>query len=142
MGRLRGRNHTFPAAGGVRGAAPVTFGYAPIDAQHITVDDMNGPHYYLLRLIVSFASRDTEVLWETGRSRKFPASIRQAAGKKLAILDAAVDLSELLVPPGNRLERLRGDRGGQYSIRINDQYRICFVWRNQNAHLVEILDYH
>lgn len=94
----------------------------------------------MLKLIVSF-DRETETLWETGRSRRFPASIRQTAGKNLAILDAAVNLSELLVPPGNRLERLRGDRAGQYSIRINNQYRICFVWRNQNAHLVEIVDY-
>jgi len=93
-------------------------------------------------LIVSFSDRDTEILWETGKSRRLSAALRQVAGKKLAILDAAVSLSELLVPPGNRLERLRGDRAGQYSIRINDQYRICYVWRNSNAHAVEIVDYH
>jgi proteic killer suppression protein len=93
-------------------------------------------------LIVSFADRDTESLWETGKSRRFPASIRQVAGKKLAILDAAGSLSELLVPPGNRLERLKGNRAGQHSIRINDQYRICFVWKGNDAHDVQIVDYH
>jgi proteic killer suppression protein len=93
-------------------------------------------------LIVSFRDRDTELLWETGRSRRIPASIREVAGRKLAILDAAVDLSELLSPPGNRQEKLKGKRTGQYSIRINDQYRICFVWKGSDAHQVEIVDYH
>jgi len=64
------------------------------------------------------------------------------AGKKLAILDAAGSLSELLVPPGNRLEKLKGNRTGQHSIRINDQYRICFVWKGNDAHDVQIVDYH
>jgi toxin HigB-1 len=93
-------------------------------------------------LIVNFADRDTESLWETGKSRRFPASIRQVAGKKLAILDAAGSLSELLAPPGNRLEKLKGNRAGQHSIRINDQYRICFVWKGSDAHDVQIVDYH
>jgi proteic killer suppression protein len=93
-------------------------------------------------LIVNFADRDTENLWETGKSRRFPASIREVAGKKLAILDAAGSLSELLVPPGNRLEKLKGNRTGQHSIRINDQYRICFVWKGNDAHDVQIVDYH
>jgi toxin HigB-1 len=93
-------------------------------------------------LIVNFADRDTESLWETGRSRRFPASIRQVAGKKLAILDAAGSLSELLTPPGNRLEKLKGNRAGQHSIRINDQYRICFVWKGNDAFDVQIVDYH
>ena len=93
-------------------------------------------------MIISFRDRDTELLWETGRSRKFPASLRLSAGKKLAILDAATELNELLAPPGNRLEKLKGDRSGQHSIRINDQYRICFVWKDGNACEVEIADYH
>ena len=93
-------------------------------------------------MIISFRDRDTELLWETGRSRKFPASLRLSAGKKLAILDAATELNELLAPPGNRLEKLKGDRAGQHSIRINDQYRICFVWKDGNACEVEIADYH
>jgi toxin HigB-1 len=93
-------------------------------------------------LIVNFKDRETEILWETGKSRRLPASIRNVAGKKLAILDAAVELLELLAPPGNRLEKLTGSRAGQYSIRVNDQYRVCFVWKNGNAHDVEIVDYH
>lgn len=93
-------------------------------------------------MIVDFKDRDTEILWETGKSRRIPASIRFVAGKKLAIQDAAIDVSELLVPPGNRLEKLKGDREGQYSIRINDQYRICFVLKDNNAYQVEIVDYH
>ena len=93
-------------------------------------------------MIVSFKDRETEILWETGKSRRLPASIRNVAGKKLAILDAAVELLELLAPPGNRLEKLTGSRAGQYSIRVNDQYRVCFVWKNGNAHDVEIVDYH
>ena len=93
-------------------------------------------------MIVNFKDREAERLWETGKSRRFPASLRQVAGKKLAILDAAVELRELLSPPGNRLEKLAGDRAGQHSIRINDQFRICFVWKNGNAHDVEIVDYH
>ena len=93
-------------------------------------------------MIVNFKDRETEILWETGKSRRLPASIRNVAGKKLAILDAAVELLELLAPPGNRLEKLTGSRAGQYSIRVNDQYRVCFVWKNGNAHDVEIVDYH
>jgi proteic killer suppression protein len=93
-------------------------------------------------VIVSCRDRETEALWETGKSRKLPASIRNTANKKLAMLDAATELSELLVPPGNKLEKLKGDREGQYSIRMNDQYRICFLWKENNAHEVEIVDYH
>jgi proteic killer suppression protein len=93
-------------------------------------------------LIVKFKDRETGILWETGKSRRLPASIRNAAGKKLAILDAAVELLELLAPPGNRLEKLTGSRAAQHSIRVNDQYRICFIWKNGNAHDVEIVDYH
>lgn len=93
-------------------------------------------------MIITFKDRDTELLWETGKTRRFPASLRQSAGKKLAILDAAGELNELLAPPGNRLEKLKGSRSGQHSIRVNDQYRICFVWKDGNAYDVEIVDYH
>jgi toxin HigB-1 len=93
-------------------------------------------------LIIGFQDRETELLWETGRSRRFPASLRQVAGKQLAILDAAGELAELTAPPGNRLEKLRGKRAPQYSIRINDQYRLCFAWKDGNAYDVEIVDYH
>lgn len=83
-----------------------------------------------------------ELLFETGKSRKIPANLRSVAARKLFILDSAVRLEVLRAPPGNRLEVLRGDREGQCSIRINDQYRICFVWREADAYDVEIVDYH
>jgi len=81
-------------------------------------------------------------MWETGKCRKFPPSVHKSANYKLAILDAATEISELLLPPGNKLEMLRGGRKGQHSIRINDQFRICFVWLHGNAYNVEIIDYH
>jgi proteic killer suppression protein len=93
-------------------------------------------------VIVSFRDADTRLLWETGKSRRIPAAIRISSWKKLAILNAAVALNNLTVPPGNRLEALKRDRKGQHSIRVNDQYRVCFVWRDGNAHDVEITDYH
>ena len=93
-------------------------------------------------MILSFRDADTELLWEAGKSRRIPASIRGTAWKKLAILNAAVELSNLRVPPGNRLESLTKDRKGQHSIRVNDQYRICFRWLDGNAHDVEIVDCH
>lgn len=93
-------------------------------------------------MILSFRDSDTELLWNTGKSRRIPASLRNTAWKRLAILNAAVELENLKVPPGNRLETLKGDRKGQYSIRVNDQFRICFEWRDKGAHNVEIVDYH
>jgi toxin HigB-1 len=93
-------------------------------------------------MIVSFRDADTELLWESGTSRRIPADIRRSAWKKLAILNAAVELGNLRVPPGNRLEALAKDRKGQHSIRVNDQYRVCFRWLDGNAHDVEIVDYH
>lgn len=79
---------------------------------------------------------------ERRTSAALPASLRKPALKKLQMLNAAGVPGDLAVPPGNRLERLRGDREGQHSIRINDQYRICFVWRDGNAYDVEVTDYH
>ena len=76
------------------------------------------------------------------RSRKLPPEVQMRAYRKLLILDAADRLDDLRIPPGNRLERLAGDRAGQHSIRVNDQWRICFLWRNGDAHNVEIFDYH
>jgi proteic killer suppression protein len=93
-------------------------------------------------MIVSFRDKETERLWQSGRSRRLPANLRLRAFKKLAILNAAVTLDNLKVPPGNQLEALRGNRAGQHSIRINDQYRVCFVWQDGNAFEVEIADYH
>jgi proteic killer suppression protein len=93
-------------------------------------------------MIVSFSGPDTKLLWETGKSRRIPANIRRSAWKKLAILNAAVELANLNVPPGNRLEALTKDRKGQHSIRINDQYRVCFRWHEGSAHDVEVVDHH
>jgi proteic killer suppression protein len=93
-------------------------------------------------VIVGFRDTDTELLWQAGKSRRIPASIRRTAWKKLAILNAALELTNLTVPPGNRLEALAKDRKGQHSIRVNDQYRVCFRWEAGNAHDVEIVDYH
>jgi len=93
-------------------------------------------------MIASFRDKETERLWQSGRSRDLPPDLRRRAFIKLAVLNAAVTLENLRVPPGNRLEALRGDRAGEHSIRINDQYRVCFVWRDGNAFDVEIVDYH
>jgi len=93
-------------------------------------------------MIASFRDRDTEDLWRTGRCWRLPADLQRRLFKKLAILNAAIALQNLAVPPGNNLEALRGDRAGQHSIRVNDQYRVCFTWRAGNAFDVEIVDYH
>lgn len=93
-------------------------------------------------MIRSFKDADTSLLWETGKSKRIPANIRMTALKKLRILHRVVKLDELTIPPGNRLEALKRDRKGQHSIRINDQFRICFVWRERDACEVEIVDYH
>lgn len=93
-------------------------------------------------MIKTFRDADTERLWREERSRRIPATLLRAAFKKLQMLNAAGVLSDLLIPPGNRLERLQGDREGQHSICINVQYRVCFVWRDGNAYDVEITDYH
>jgi proteic killer suppression protein len=93
-------------------------------------------------VIASFRDTDTHLLWNTGKSRRIPANLRTLAWKKLAILNAAVELENLKVPPCNKPNALKMDRKGQHIIRVNDQFRVCFVWRNKNAHNVEIVDYH
>lgn len=92
-------------------------------------------------MILSFRCDDTQALFETGKPRRFSA-IAVVAARKLGHLGAAYELRDLRSPPGNRLEALKGDRIGQHSIRINDQFRICFVWNGQHAEQVEIVDYH
>lgn len=92
-------------------------------------------------MIRSFRCRETQKLFETGRSRRF-SSFRAVAERKLAQLDAAETLEFLRSPPGNRLEALKGDRKGCYSIRLNDQFRLCFRWTSDGAEDVEIVDYH
>jgi len=86
--------------------------------------------------------KQTEAFWREGRSRRIPPDIRERAMAKLQYLHAAKKIDDLRLPPANRLEPLKGDRKGQYSIRINDQYRICFRWDGIDAHDVEITDYH
>lgn len=92
-------------------------------------------------MIVSFKCSDTAKLFQTGKSRRF-ANIRGVAERKLQQMDSAVTLAFLRSPPGNRLEALTGDRAGQYSIRINEQWRVCFVWSEKGPQGVEIVDYH
>ena len=90
----------------------------------------------------SFRDKDTEAIWHRRRSRKLDPPLQRAAWRKLAMLDAAETLTDLRVPPGNRLEMLKADRIGQHSIRINDQWRICFLWKADGPYEVEITDYH
>lgn len=93
-------------------------------------------------MIRSFRCKETEKIYHEQVSRKLPQEIQQVALRKLTVLSAAKDLDDLRIPPGNRLEVLKGDRAGQHSIRINNRWRICFVWRAHEAHDVEIVDYH
>jgi proteic killer suppression protein len=93
-------------------------------------------------VIKSFADRDTEKLWMTGRTRHLPGDLGQRALVKLQLIDAAVELAFLKLPPGNRLEALKRNRRGRYFIRINDQWRMCFRWSGTDAEQVEIVDYH
>ena len=92
-------------------------------------------------MIRSFRDKKTERLF-AGESVKEFSGIRNVAERKLTMLDSAADLKDLLAPPGNRLEKLKGDHAGQHSIRINDQWRLCFIWRADGPHEVEITDYH
>ncbi|MBE3112144.1 MAG: type II toxin-antitoxin system RelE/ParE family toxin [Acidobacteria bacterium] len=93
-------------------------------------------------MIVSFSDKETERIWLGLPSRRLPPALLRSARRKLLILHAAVSLVDLKVPPGNRLHALSGDRKGEYAISINDQWRICFEWRDGNAYRVEIADYH
>jgi proteic killer suppression protein len=95
-------------------------------------------------MIASFKDADTKLLYETGKSRRIPAIIRRATItiRKLVMLDKVQKLEYLRIPPANHLEALTGDRAGQDSIRINDQFRLCFIWREGDAYDVEIVDYH
>jgi toxin HigB-1 len=93
-------------------------------------------------VIRNFKDKETQRVFERQRSKKLPSDIQQVALRKLRMLNRAETLQDLRVPPANRLERLVGDREGQYSIRVNDQWRICFEWQNGEAWDVEIVDYH
>jgi proteic killer suppression protein len=93
-------------------------------------------------VIRSFADSETELIWSGRRSRRLPPDIQGVALRKLRMLNQAKQLSDLRVPPGNRLELLKGNRAGQHSIRINEQWRICFVWHSGGPANVTIVDYH
>jgi proteic killer suppression protein len=93
-------------------------------------------------MIKSFRDRETEKIWNQEMSRKLPENIQQVALRKLFMLSRSKVLEDLKVPPGNQLEKLKRDRDGQYSIRINDQWRICFEWIDGESYNVEIVDYH
>lgn len=93
-------------------------------------------------MIKSFADRETEKVFNREFSKKLPPDIQPAARRKLEVLNAAETLQDLRIPPSNHLEKLSGKRKGQHSIRINDRWRICFVWKNAEAYQVEIVDYH
>ena len=93
-------------------------------------------------MIRSFAGHETELVRQGIRSKRLPPDVQRLGLRKLQMLEAAERVDDLRVPPGNRLEALKGNRSGQWSIRINDQWRICFRWVNDNAEDVEIVDYH
>ena len=93
-------------------------------------------------MIQTFKCKETEKIWNQEYSKKFSDDIQRIALRKLFMIQRAKELKDLLAPPANRLEKLKGDRKDQYSIRINNQYRICFQWEDSNAYNVEIVDYH
>jgi toxin HigB-1 len=93
-------------------------------------------------VIRNFIDKEAEKIWSGTSSRRLPADIQNVARRKLRMLNNAVNVDDLRIPPANRLEALKGNRKGQYSIRINDQWRICFRWSHGDAHDVEIVDYH
>ena len=93
-------------------------------------------------MIRSFRDKETEKIFDREYSKRFPQVVQSMMYRKLLLLHAAIDLNDLRIPPGNRLEKLKGNRDGQYSIRINDQWRICFIWDHGQVIHVEIVDYH
>ena len=108
----------------------------------MALDANSALRYYPYNMIRSFRDEETERVFRRERSRNLPPDLQRTALRKLVIIDAADSLMDLRSPPGNRLELLLGTRAGQYSIRVNDQWRICFRWANGDAEDVEITDYH
>lgn len=100
---------------------------------------LNGYYFHMIK---TFKDKETEKVFLGQRSRKLPSDILRIAERKLIMIHRAVTLNDLRVPPANRLEALKGDRRGQHSIRINDQWRVCFKWREDGIYDVEIIDYH
>ena len=115
--------------------------YADSLATLLAIDTNSASHYHII-VIRSYRDRDTLAVAERRRVNKFPHNIQRRAQRKLMILNNASSINDLRTPPGNRLELLSGERIGQHSIRINDRWRICFVWSEGNAYQVEIVDYH
>ncbi len=97
---------------------------------------------YYCTVIVSFKSKEAELIWNGSFSKKLPSQIQDIARRKLRMLNNSFTINDLKIPPSNHLEQLKGDRKGEYSIRINDQWRICFEWNNGNVRNVDIIDYH
>ena len=93
-------------------------------------------------MIQSFKCKETEKIFDLEHSKKFPAALQQLFLRKLRMLNRSISLNDLRIPPANRLEKLKGDRSGRYSIRINEKWRVCFKWQDSNAYEVEIVDYH
>jgi proteic killer suppression protein len=93
-------------------------------------------------MIITFRDIETEKIFQRQKSRKLPQDIQQVALRKLRMINSSINLDDLRIPPANHLEKLTGNRAGQYSIRINDRWRICFDWQDGNAYQVEIVDYH
>ncbi|MCG5240078.1 type II toxin-antitoxin system RelE/ParE family toxin [Azospirillum doebereinerae] len=93
-------------------------------------------------MIAGFKGKLAETIWNGTTTKGFPSDLVRSTQRKLAMIAAAIDLNALRQPPGNRLEALKGDRAGQHSVRINDQWRVCFVWKDGAAHDVEVVDYH
>lgn len=102
----------------------------------------NAGRYIIQQMIKSFKDKETEKIYSREGSNKLPRAIQQVALRKLRMINNAKNLNDLRIPPANRLEKLKGEREGQHSIRINNQWRICFKWRDGNAYEVEIGDYH
>jgi len=93
-------------------------------------------------MIESFSDKKTESIWNQERVKGIPIEIQKVGLRKLLMINSSINIEDLRIPPANHLEKLKGNREGQYSIRINDQWRVCFEWRSGNAYKVEIVDYH
>ena len=110
--------------------------------EFVKIDAINGWRYVLTEMIQSFACAETAKIFSGSIVRRFPPDIQRTARRKLLQLHASVTIRDMAVPPGNRLEALKGRRAGQHSIRVNDQWRVCFRWLGSDAYDVEIVDYH
>jgi toxin HigB-1 len=113
----------------------------PLQKQNFALDDNDASHYYCM-MIVSFKSKEAESIWNGIPSKRIPSYLQDTIRRKLRMINNSISINDLRIPPSNHLEQLKGDRKGQYSIRINDQFRICFEWIDGNSHNIDIVDYH